>query len=110
MQNEHEYIELIQPTPTLHTKKCKVLAKAIAATLFTLPYIAALILWYNYDLFVGIVTLGISYLIVGIVRSKLRTISIPPHQLEYNYNDTAIATWYAAKRLCYEKIEDNPPI
>ena len=113
MEND-DYIELIEPTPKLKTKRCRVLARSIAAALFVTPLIVALILWYNYDLFIGIVGLGIAYLVIGIVRSKLRTLSIPPHQLEYNYTDSAIAAWFAAKRLCYEEIDQisskNPPV
>ncbi len=105
MQNSTDYIELIEPTPTLTTRKCKLLAKSIAAVLWTTPWLAALTGWYCYDLFTGIVILGITYLIIGIIRSKLRTSSIPPHQLEYNYTDTAIAVWFTAKRLCYEEID-----
>jgi len=90
------------------------LAKSIAFVLYATPYIFALILWYNYDLFVSFISLGLTYLVIGIIRSKLRTLSIPPHQLEYNYNDMAIATWFAAKRLCYEEIyqngSKNPPV
>ena len=113
MEND-DYIELIEPTPKLKTKRCQLLAKSIALALFSAPYIAAFLLWYIYDFFIGIVAFGFTYLIVGIVRSKLRTLSIPPHQLEYNYTDLAIATWYAAKQLCYEKIDEKdvkkPPV
>lgn len=106
MENK-DYIELIQPTPQLKTKRCRFLAKSIAVALFALPYIVTLLLWYSYDLFIGIVGFGLTYLITGIVRSKLRTLAIPPHQLEYNYSDSAIAIWFAAKRLCYEEIDQN---
>ncbi len=106
MQN-NDFIELIEPTPKLKTKRCSLLAKGIALLLLTTPFFAALLLWYEFDLFIGIVGFGIAYLIVGIIRSKLRTLSIPPHQLEYNYSDSAIATWFAAKWLCYEEIDQN---
>ncbi len=113
MEN-YDCIELIEPTPKLKTKRCQVLAMGIATALFITPFIVALILWYNYDLFIGIVGLGIAYLVVGIIRSKLRTLSIPPHQLEYNYTDSAIAAWFTAKHLCYEEIDrkssKNPPV
>ena len=104
MEN-NDYIDLIEPTPKLKTKRCRLLAKGIAAALIGTPYIAALILWYSYDIFIGTVGFGLAYLTVGIVRSKLRTLSIPQHQLEYNYTDSAVAAWFAAKRLCYEEID-----
>jgi len=105
MQNKDDFIELIQPTPKLHTRKCKILAKSIAIALFILPFIVTIILWYKFDLFVGLIGFAVFFLITGIVRSKLRILSIPPHQLEYDYTDLAIATWYAAKYLCYEEID-----
>ena len=108
MQND-DFIELIEPTPKLKTKRCKLLAKSITLVLLLAPIFSAFLLWYEFDLFIGVVGFGIAYLIVGIIRSKLRTLSIPPHQLEYNYSDSTIATWFAAKRLCYEEIDQNSP-
>jgi len=108
MKNDDDYyIELIEPTPKLKTKKCRLIAKSIALALYATPYIITILLWYSYDLFIGIVALGLSYLIVGIIRSKLRALSIPPHQLEYNYSDMAIATWYTAKNLCFFEENDQ---
>ncbi len=105
--NQEDYIEFIQPTPILHAKRCKLLAKTIALLLRFGAYIVAIMIWWQIDLFFGVVALGLAYLLIGIVRSKMRTLSIPHTQLEYNYSDEAIATWYAAKHLCYENFQNS---
>lgn len=97
-----DYIDLIEPTPKLYTKKCRFTAFGIKLLLQYSSFIAAFTAWYLYDYFVAGATLLISFILVGIVRSKMRNSVIPPHQREYHYNDEGIATWFTAKELCFE--------
>jgi len=94
-------IEMIEPTPKLETKKCKLLALGIKLFLQFFTYISSLIVLYMYDYIFGIMTFFVSYVVVGIIRAKLRNSSIPVAQQEYNYNDDAIAKWYTKKEFCY---------
>ena len=55
-----------------------------------------------YDYFVGLAAFLLSFLVVGIIKSKMRNSVIPITQQEYNYNDQAIADWYTARVLCLE--------
>ena len=55
--------------------------------------------WYLYDWFYAIAALLSSYIILGIVRAKIRNISIPPMQQEYQYTDLAIAKWFIVRRM-----------
>ncbi len=98
-----DYIDLIEPTPALHSKRCKIIAFGIKLFLQYGIFVAALLAWYFYDYFIAGATLLISFIIVGIIRSKMRNSVIPLHQREYQYTDEAIATWFAAKELCYEE-------
>jgi len=100
MQND--YIDLIEPTPKLHSKKCKLISLLLRLFLQFTTFIVGLITWYLYDYFMAIAALLLSFIIMGIVRSKLRNAVIPPNQREYQYNDQGIADWYTAKELCYE--------
>ncbi len=100
MQND--YIPLIETTPTLYSKKCKFLAWALMALLKSANYIVALIIWYRFDYFFAIAGFLIGFIIMGIIRSKLRNSVIPLQQQEYHYSDKAIATWYLARRICFE--------
>lgn len=100
MQND--YIDLIEPTPKLHSKKCKLISLLLRLFLQFTTFIVGLITWYFYDYFMAIAALLLSFIIMGIVRSKLRNAVIPPNQREYQYNDQGIADWYTAKELCYE--------
>jgi len=100
---KNEYIELIQPTPTLTSKKCRFTAFTIRVLLQFSTILATLIAWILYDYFIAGATLLISFLIVGIVRSKMRNSAIPLHQREYAYSDDAISKWFSAKELCIEE-------
>jgi ABC-type multidrug transport system fused ATPase/permease subunit len=99
------YIDLIEPTPTLKTKKCKTIAFAIRFFLQYVLYIVSFVSWYLYDYFIAGATLLLGFVIVGIIRAKLRNSVIPVSQREYQYSDDAIARWYTAKILCFG--EDN---
>ncbi len=100
MQND--FIDLIDPTPKLYSKKCKTIALLLRVFLQFSSYLFTLIAWYLYDYFIAFFTLILSFIIVGIIRSKLRNSVIPPKQREYQYNDQGIADWYTAKELCLE--------
>ena len=78
MQND--YIDLIEPTPKLHSKKCKIMAFALKIFLQYTTFITALISWYFYDYFIAIATLLLTFIIMGIIRSKIRNSVIPLKQ------------------------------
>ena len=100
MQND--YIELIEPTPKLRTKKCKIIAFSLRLFLQFTTYLIPLITWYFYDYFIAGAILILTFIIMGIIRSKLRNTVIPFKQREYQYNDQGIADWYTARELCIE--------
>ena len=105
MQND--YIEMIEPTPKLRSKKCKYLALALEYFLKYTLYVVTLLIWYSYDYFIAGAIFLLTFIIMGIVRAKLRNSSIPLKQQEYSYNDKGIATWYVAKNVCFEESEAN---
>jgi len=99
---QSDYIELIEPTPKLNAKRCKLIALLIRVFLqFTTLFIAVLS-WYLYDYFIAIALAMLSFIVMGIIRSKIRNSVIPPSQREYQYNDQGIADWYTAKEFCFE--------
>ncbi len=97
---ENDYIDLIEPTPILHSRKCKLIAFSIKLLLQYSSFVTAFIAWYLYDYFIAGATLLITFLIVGIVRAKMRNSAIPLHQSEYHYTDEEIASWFSAKEIC----------
>ena len=102
-----DFIELIEPTPVLKTKKCKIISFLLRMFLQFTTFITALIAWYIYDYFIAVATLLLTFIIMGIIRSKLRNSVIPVKQNEFQYNDQGIADWYTAKELCIELKEDK---
>jgi ABC-type multidrug transport system fused ATPase/permease subunit len=105
MQND--FIEMIEPTPKINTKKCKVVSFMIWIFLRFSIYITTLLSWYLYDYFIAFFTLILSFIVIGIIRSKLRNSVIPMKQREYQYTDKGIADWYTARELCIEVKEDK---
>lgn len=97
-----DFINQIEPTPQLKTKKCRLVSSLLRFFLQFSIYIISLMSWYMYDYFVAIATFLLSLIVIGIIRSKLRNSVIPLSQQEYHYNDKAIADWYTAKELCIE--------
>ncbi|WP_151900622.1 hypothetical protein [Sulfurimonas hydrogeniphila] len=97
---KNDYIDLIEPTPVLKTKKCQIIAFLLKFLLQFTPVFTALIVWYMYDYFIAGATLLITFIVVGIVRAKMRNSVIPLSQREYHYNDEGIAKWFTAKELC----------
>ena len=98
-----DFIELIEPTPKLYSKKCKLISYMLRLFLQFMTITVGLISWYLYDYFIAVATLLVTFIIMGIVRSKLRNSVIPPSQREYQYNDQGIADWYTAKELCLDE-------
>jgi len=94
-----EIIEQIEPTPELKKKECKTIALLIALSLTYGPFVIAALIWYLHDLFFAVGALLISYLVIGIIRSKLRNSAVPLKQQEHQYSDNAIAIWFVSRRL-----------
>ncbi len=103
MQND--FIDMLEPTPKLHSRKCRFISLLLRIFLQFSIYIVSLAVWYIYDYFIAIATLLLSFVIMGIVRSKIRNSVIPIKQREYQYNDQGIADWYTAKELCNDELE-----
>ena len=98
----NDFLEMIEPTPKLKTNKCKIISFILKIFLQFSIYIFTAVSWYLYDYFIVFFTLVLSYILVGIIRAKLRNSVIPFKQREYQYNDGGIADWYTARSLCIE--------
>jgi len=104
---DNNFIDLMEATPKLHSKKCKIISLLIRTFLqFTTPF-TALVALYMYDYFIAGATLLLAFIVMGIVRSKIRNSVIPPKQREYQYNDQGIADWYTAKEICNDELEQK---
>lgn len=97
-----DFINQIEPTPELKTDKCKIVAFLLRILLQFTSYIVALVVWYMYDYFIAAGIFFLSFIIMGIIRSKLRNSVIPIAQQEYHYTDKGIADWFTARELCIE--------
>ena len=98
----NDYISSIEKTPKISTKKCKLISFLLKLFLQFATYVVGLVTFYIYDYFIAIASMLLSYIIIGIIRAKLRNSVIPKSQQEYKYNDKGIADWYTARELCIE--------
>ena len=102
-----DFINQIQPTPKLSTSRCKLIAVILRIFLQFTSYGVGLLTWYLYDYFIAIALFLLSFIVMGIVRSKIIHSVIPSTQQEYNYTTQSIADWYIARELCIELKEDK---
>ena len=98
-----DIIDLIEPTPKLHSKICKLISLLLRLFLQFTTFINAIVAWYIYDYFIAGAILLLSFIIMGIIRSKIRNSVIPIKQREFQYNDQGIADWFVAKEICLEE-------
>ncbi len=97
----------IRLTPVFKTLPCKISAYLLSYALKFGALLSGALVWILYDYFFAIATLLLSFVVMGIIRSKLLHISIPPAQQEHNYSDLQIAHWFLFKRYCFES-NDTP--
>lgn len=91
---------LFEPVPPLYGKRCRFLGLALKLILQYTVFIVPIIVWYKFDIYIAFFALILTFIIMGIVRSKLRNESIPLSQRELHYNDSEIASWFLAKEIC----------
>jgi len=103
----NDYIDMIESTPILHSKKCKLIALSIAILLKYSAYVVTILIWVKYDYFIAFFALILNFIIIGIIRAKIRNIAIPIKQQEYPYNDKGIADWYTSKEICNDTLESK---
>ena len=92
-------IPLIEPTPEPAKPLCRFAAKLLGWLLSYGTYVLALAAWHYYDWFHALAALLLGFVLFGIVRAKIRNVSIPLRQQEYQYTDQAIAKWFIVRRL-----------
>jgi hypothetical protein len=96
----NDFLELIEPTPKLTTKSCRLGAFLLSLFLSHFSLVVSLFVWWIYDYFIAGTFFLLSFLVIGIIRAKLRNDVIPLKQRELHYTDHGIVTWYFAKRVC----------
>lgn len=105
MQND--YIDLIEPTPKLYSKKCRIISFLLRIFLQYSIYFITAIIWVISDFFIALLSLVLSFIVIGIIRSKMRNSVIPNKQREYQYSDQAIADWFTHKEICNDALEQR---
>jgi hypothetical protein len=101
---QDDYIDMKLPTPEPETKECHLYVWGLFLTLKALNPFIALVMWYQFDYFVAMASFLVGFLVMGIVRSKLRNSVIPIAQQEYTYDDMEIAKWFVARHICLGRL------
>ncbi len=92
-------IPMIEPTPEPLKPFCRIAARLLGWLFSYGTYALALTAWFLYDWFYAAAGLLLGFVVLGIVRAKIRNISIPLSQQEYQYSDQAIAKWFVVRRM-----------
>jgi len=103
---ENTFIEMPQSIPKLKSLKCRLIALSLELFLTYGIYFIGALSWYVYDYFIAFLTLLLSFIVIGIIRSQIRAIGVPKLQREYQYSDKEIAilfTWVL--KICYNSIK-----
>ncbi|MDF1881848.1 hypothetical protein JHD50_11150 [Sulfurimonas sp. MAG313] len=92
-------------TPIPPNKQCKLLQIALALFLSYGIYLITAIIWFFYNWYYALSSLLLSFVLMGIVRSKLLHASIPKVQQEFTYSDKDISSWYVHRYVCPSEVE-----
>ena len=101
-----EIIEQYRNIPEFRNIKQKILVKILGLLLAFIPVILGLIFWMLMDWFYALAALLLSFLISGIVSSKLRHNFVPIYQREFSYTSYELAAWVIAYYFDSE-VEDS---
>ena len=93
-------MDIYTQTPKLIDTKCKILNTLLSWFLGYGAYIIALSIWWSYNWYFAISALLLSFILIGILRSKLLYSSIPKVQQELAYSDKDISSWYLYLYIC----------
>jgi hypothetical protein len=95
--NEEDYIEIL---PNPKDKKCKFIIYAIYIFLSFGWLIIACIFWYSFNIYFALLSIPVSYIIIGIISSKMKLEAIPFNMLEMSHSNYDIAKWFSMKNIC----------
>ncbi len=90
----------IEVIPEFKDKKCRYLALFFGVLFNISPLIIFVIFTLIYDLYLGLGSLIVGYILVSIYISKLRQSFIPFSQSEFNYTNYQVAKFYVKKEFC----------
>jgi len=98
-------MEIYTQTPQLPNKGCKILLFLLTLFLSYGAVIIALCVWWFYNWYYALSALLLSFILMGILRSKLLHSSIPKVQQEFTYSDRDIIGWFLHMNICPSKAE-----
>ena len=98
-------MEIYTQTPPQPNQVCKILHFILSAFLSYGIYLIAAVVWWLYNWYYALSALLLSFVLMGILRSKLLHSSIPKVQQEFTYSDKDIIGWYLYQYVCPSKAE-----
>ena len=93
----------MRTVPRFVTRRCRWAAAGLTLLLNWGPLAAGGAGWLLYDWTVAVAATVLVFLLVGIITSKLRYLSVPPDSGETVHKTSAVVRWYLARNLCEEE-------
>ena len=91
-----ETLELFEPVPVLNNNKEKLLVFLISLSLSYGYIIIALFVWWDTSWYIALSALLLSYIVTGIISSKILHQYVPQRQHEFTYSSKELASWIVA--------------
>ena len=98
-------MEIYTQTPQPPNKACKILHLLLSGFLSYGIYLITAVVWWQYNWYYALSALLLSFVLMGILRSKLLHSSIPKVQQEFTYSDKDIIGWYLHRYVCPSEAE-----
>ena len=96
---------LYTQTPEPPNQQCKLLKLLLSMLLSYGAFIIGISVWWFYNWYYAFSAFLLSFILIGILRSKLLHSSIPKVQQEFTYADKDIIGWYLHMSICPSKVE-----
>ena len=94
--------EPIEPVPKPKSLQAKIYVWFITIALHVSPWVMGLWGWQSIDVTVGAGMILFGYIVVGVVSSKIRLLSVPLDQREISFTTYELACWFVSRYLiCY---------
>ena len=95
--------EPIEPVPKPKSLTCKLTVYAITIALHVSPWLAGFWAWKKIDITVGAGIVLFGYIVVGVISSKMRQLSVPLDQREISFSTYELVCWFVSRYLFCEK-------
>ena len=99
---------VIESTPKIEKRECKIKLFLFYFLITVLPFLLVLYIWYEYDWMIAFGSGIFLYFIHVIILSKIRLLSLPKDQMERSFSSLDVLKWYIHRYHCMQSYPKKP--